>query len=224
MSTPRTASCPSLWILLVCLVFPGAVFAHNGAIAIALPGEGITVDGDLADWPATIEWNPVENWYSGGPARGADDISAHVAFAHDPRRQELFVAVDIRDDQPDSTEAVRPEGAFLSIRGHAGDEEGEAIRSPQTFDGTVDLRLPAGHYRVGAAPTWTDPAGGEVRLPSGGAAGLTLALSAPRVETKVAGRGRGAGQGLSVPGALATIGHGIAAMVEVRCTPSTGQE
>ena len=25
--------------------------AHNGAVAIAVPVEGIVVDGDLSDWP-----------------------------------------------------------------------------------------------------------------------------------------------------------------------------
>ena len=36
-------------ILLLLLAVP--LNAHNGAVAIAVPVEGIVVDGDLSDWP-----------------------------------------------------------------------------------------------------------------------------------------------------------------------------
>jgi hypothetical protein len=36
-------------ILLLLLAVP--LSAHNGAVAIAVPVEGIVVDGDLSDWP-----------------------------------------------------------------------------------------------------------------------------------------------------------------------------
>ena len=36
-------------ILLLLLAVP--LSAHNGAVAIAVPVEGIVVDGDLGDWP-----------------------------------------------------------------------------------------------------------------------------------------------------------------------------
>ena len=39
-------------LLLVLAVLP--LQAHNGAVAIAVPVEGIVVDGDLSDWPDNL--------------------------------------------------------------------------------------------------------------------------------------------------------------------------
>jgi hypothetical protein len=33
--------------------------AHDGSIAIALPVEGITIDGDLSDWPEELPSYPI---------------------------------------------------------------------------------------------------------------------------------------------------------------------
>ncbi|MBI2503514.1 MAG: hypothetical protein HYW07_09835, partial [Candidatus Latescibacteria bacterium] len=33
--------------------------AHNGAVAIAVPVEGIKIDGDLSDWPARMRRYPI---------------------------------------------------------------------------------------------------------------------------------------------------------------------
>ena len=35
------------------------VFAHNGAVAIAVPVEGITVDGDLSGWAIDGPAHPI---------------------------------------------------------------------------------------------------------------------------------------------------------------------
>ena len=324
---PRTTPRFALLALLLLLTTPPAQ-AHNGAVAIAVPVEGITVDGELGDWPATVDWHPIENWYGGGPGRGADDFSARVAFAHDPARRELLVAVDIRDDRPDSTAVEPREGATVSFRGHlddattaplnaalrfdgtpvrgegasrdftvaarrgedgyqyewridVGDEidaapsgqapvvgvavqavdregaestrlswglfrdDGDVIlaapqqvgslrlrvesaatgegvsgvdlslRSPAGrdpgltartgIDGEIELHVPAGAYRVEAAPVWTEPVDAEVTVRAGATAALTLGLAPPRVTTSMAGRGRGVWQGLSVPEGLAGL-------------------
>ena len=58
MSIPRIA--PRLVLLALLLlqaVLP--VFAHNGTVAIALPMEGITVDGDLSDWAVGGQGHPI---------------------------------------------------------------------------------------------------------------------------------------------------------------------
>jgi hypothetical protein len=38
-------------ILLILLSLTRLAQAHNGAVAIAVPVEGITIDGDFSDWP-----------------------------------------------------------------------------------------------------------------------------------------------------------------------------
>ncbi len=48
---PKTALPAILSILLLCLTIPRHISAHNGAMAIAEPVRGITIDGDLSDWP-----------------------------------------------------------------------------------------------------------------------------------------------------------------------------
>lgn len=51
-------------ILLLLLAVP--LNAHNGAVAIAVPVEGIVVDGDLSDWPEEVPWLPVELFFLEG--------------------------------------------------------------------------------------------------------------------------------------------------------------
>jgi hypothetical protein len=38
-------------VFLLPLILAWPAQAHNGAVALAVPVEGITVDGDLSDWP-----------------------------------------------------------------------------------------------------------------------------------------------------------------------------
>jgi hypothetical protein len=42
---------PLLTLGLLLIAFLCPLYAHNGAVAIAVPVEGIVVDGDLSDWP-----------------------------------------------------------------------------------------------------------------------------------------------------------------------------
>ncbi len=48
-------------ILLLVLSYPHPTHAHNGAVAIAVPVEGITVDGDLSDWPEGLHIGLITN-------------------------------------------------------------------------------------------------------------------------------------------------------------------
>ena len=41
------------------LSFSHPSHAHNGAVAIAVPVEGIVVDGDLSDWPEGMHVYPI---------------------------------------------------------------------------------------------------------------------------------------------------------------------
>ena len=49
-----------IWIVFGLLVLlSGPAAAHNGAVAVAVPVEGITVDGDLGDWPEGMDRYPI---------------------------------------------------------------------------------------------------------------------------------------------------------------------
>ena len=51
-----------VWLAVVGLMLVGlvrSVSAHNEAMAIAVPLEGITLDGDLSDWPEGMRRYPI---------------------------------------------------------------------------------------------------------------------------------------------------------------------
>ena len=103
---PKTASRLSLWLLLLWLTIPGPISAHNGAVAIAVPVEGITIDGDLSDWPRDVPVYPIrENTdaygltdLSGANLNASLDFSPEFMVGYSREEQLLFVAMRTRDD------------------------------------------------------------------------------------------------------------------------------
>lgn len=71
---------------------------HNDAVGIAFPARGITVNGNLGDWPAGLRTYPIERIESGDKLRGKDDLEAHFRLAYNPAERALYVAVEVRDD------------------------------------------------------------------------------------------------------------------------------
>ncbi|MBX2800767.1 MAG: serine hydrolase [Myxococcales bacterium] len=69
--------------------------AAAGAIAVAYPIDGLTIDGDLSDWgsdhvPVAVDWTDAEQPPS------EDDLSARFRVAYDTGH--LYVALDVHDD------------------------------------------------------------------------------------------------------------------------------
>jgi hypothetical protein len=71
---------------------------------------GITIDGDLKDWPAAMPRYPIQNMQSfpnsNGPGRRehaflstSPDLSAAFSVGYDPKEQVIYLAVIVRDDQ-----------------------------------------------------------------------------------------------------------------------------
>ena len=60
--------------LLLLLLHPHPTTAHNGAVAIAVPVEGITVDGDLSDWPEGMREYEIAVQEAGDPLTGKEDF------------------------------------------------------------------------------------------------------------------------------------------------------
>ena len=75
-------------------------------LALALPISGITVDGDLSDWPREMPALPIRNEFGAyGPTDTegtdldtSDDLSPSFRVGYDPEEQLLYVAVEVRDD------------------------------------------------------------------------------------------------------------------------------
>jgi CubicO group peptidase (beta-lactamase class C family) len=72
--------------------------AQNGAVGIALPAEGIAVDGDLGDWPKGLPSYPIARIEYGDKLRDKDDLEAHFRLAYNPGERAVYVGVEVRDD------------------------------------------------------------------------------------------------------------------------------
>jgi CubicO group peptidase (beta-lactamase class C family) len=82
----------------VMLIRSYAAYGQNGAVGIAFPAKGITIDGDLADWPKGLERYPIERIEFGDKLGGDDDLKAHFRIAYNASERALYVAVEVRDD------------------------------------------------------------------------------------------------------------------------------
>ena len=75
MNTCRTFSSIALFAAAM-PIGSSSTYAQNGAVGIANPAKGITVDGDLSDWPEGLRTYPIERIESG------DELKAHFRVAY----------------------------------------------------------------------------------------------------------------------------------------------
>ncbi|APW61785.1 serine hydrolase [Paludisphaera borealis] len=102
MKANRTSS-TIRWRLAACfaalmLIGAKSTLGQNGAVGIAYPAQGITIDGDLGDWPVGLKTYPIERIEFGDKLKGEDDLKAHFRFAYNPGEHALYVAVEVEDD------------------------------------------------------------------------------------------------------------------------------
>ncbi|MDP6496169.1 MAG: penicillin-binding protein, partial [Dehalococcoidia bacterium] len=83
-------------LLLVGLVRP--VSAHNGAVAIAVPVEGIVVDGDLSDWPAAMRRYSIELVEEGDVPTDGADYQGDFRIGFNEQENALYIAVEVQDE------------------------------------------------------------------------------------------------------------------------------
>jgi hypothetical protein len=98
------------------LVLSASAFTQDdGAKPVRTPSveapalTGITIDGDLKDWPAAMPRYPIRKMLAGGPLgygglKGADlstspDLSVAFSVGYDPKEQLIYLAVIVRDDK-----------------------------------------------------------------------------------------------------------------------------
>lgn len=111
-------------LLVVALVFAALwqaapVSAHNGAVAFAVPVDGITVDGDLSDWPDGLERYPVAWLGSGGSPQDAEDLEGSFRIGYSVEDNALYLAVSVRDGStvidPDIARAWERDGCEVYV-------------------------------------------------------------------------------------------------------------
>ena len=93
MTLPRY--CLSLCIV---LVWAKLVAAHNGAVAVAYPVSGITVDGDLADWREGLPRYPITQFEYGVAPQGTNDLEASFRLGWDAGRNALYLGLEVGDE------------------------------------------------------------------------------------------------------------------------------
>ena len=95
MSDKRAILC----ILIGSLVFstlPAA--AHNDRVALAFPLEGITVDGDLSDWPSEAVRYSILSTEYGLPPGDAGDFQGSFRLGYNLTTNRLYLAVEVDDE------------------------------------------------------------------------------------------------------------------------------
>ncbi len=76
--------------------------AHLGRTAFAVPVAGITIDGQLGDWPQNMEQYTiaeVSGAYQPTPPTGPQDYSGHFQVGYDAKGTTLYLAVVVEDDE-----------------------------------------------------------------------------------------------------------------------------
>ncbi len=105
-----------LWVLLFGLVLGNRLAADNGAFAFSYPLEGITLDGDLGDWPSEVARHPVRNAHYGDYPSGPDDAYLYFRTGYDVEENLLYVAFEAVDDHPTGRDDSEPgPGAVVAL-------------------------------------------------------------------------------------------------------------
>jgi ligand-binding sensor domain-containing protein/serine phosphatase RsbU (regulator of sigma subunit) len=117
--------------LLLLLLLPHSTQAHNGAVAIAVPVEGIIVDGDLSDWPEGMRSYSIERsdwpkglWFypiakgaSGDRPEDEEDFLGFFRIGYSAAENALYLAVEMHDQSIvlDGDEVYARDGIVLFL-------------------------------------------------------------------------------------------------------------
>ncbi len=102
-----------------------SAYAYSGDTALALPVRGITVDGDLGDWPKTARWYGIEKVVAGLQPDDGLDFTGSFAAGYSAAENALYIAVEVRDQSPVSDQDRWPQwdsqdGCQIYLQQHSG--------------------------------------------------------------------------------------------------------
>jgi hypothetical protein len=69
--------------------------AHNGAVAIAVPVEGIVVDGDLSDWPGEMDWYQISVHDEDSLRESESDLQGEFRAGYNREENAMYFDVEI---------------------------------------------------------------------------------------------------------------------------------
>ena len=86
-----------IFLLFACFsVIPAS--AGSEKLALVYPLQGITIDGDLSDWPEGMIRYPILHRDDGDPLRGTRDFEGWFRIGYSQAENALYVAVEVEDD------------------------------------------------------------------------------------------------------------------------------
>ena len=99
-TTPMRPSMLNNCLRLCCLLamLPAPTQAHNGALALAVPVAGITIDGDFSDWPAGMTQYPIARLGYGVRPRDERDFQGAYRIGYSAAENALYLAVEMQDE------------------------------------------------------------------------------------------------------------------------------
>jgi len=178
--------------LLILLSFPDLSNAHNGAVAIALPVEGIAVDGDLSDWPEGLKRYSIGLVGDRDTPGNEEDYRGFFRIGYDVAENALYLAVEMQDESRvvtdegawDATdgcevyvdavhaEEERPIGQY-NMRGNTAGVSGEGVNLRQM---QIAVQRTAGSHQYEWRIDIGEKTGGAVRLRPGMSLGVDVVL------------------------------------------------
>ena len=98
MTVIQPRQCLAIWgVVLLLLGLACPAVAHNGAVAVVVPVEGITIDGDLSDWPDMMHYPITRAEYGMNPVNEAD-FNGEFYLGYNKDENALYLALEILDE------------------------------------------------------------------------------------------------------------------------------
>ena len=87
-----------LGLVVLLLILPHSTQAHNGAVAIAVAVDRITIDGDLSEWPEGMVKYPISVLGHGDYPGAEEDFQGWFRIGYSALENALYMAVETRDE------------------------------------------------------------------------------------------------------------------------------
>lgn len=88
------ARCLFIWVFSLSLQ---TLHGYNGAIAYAYPIDGISIDGNLGDWPSNLTRNPIARIELGAAFDGKEDFASNFRVGYNIDQRAIYIAVEVFD-------------------------------------------------------------------------------------------------------------------------------
>ncbi len=134
----------NLRLLPIFLLLAVPLNAHNGAVALGVPVDGITIDGDLSDWPQGMRRYEIEAYGFNDAPENRADYRGWFRVGYSQNQNALFVAVEVEDESVVTGNSLSNWDRFDGVEIYVVDNASSAIPGQYSVVGNlVDYFAPA---------------------------------------------------------------------------------